>query len=274
MSQLNVYTSPLVSPFPAASPQLGTASCRSLMNTGSDRRGTPRPGAPPSATDQPVRLPSFSQLVEGVEAVVHPLASSPSGLDPRQPYPAGHSHPLSAHSSSQYATHPRSSTPGSATQWHQAHSSASFQQHPHLLPHQTRAHSPSPSLAQYAPSAPRTSYNPGHPLLSVSTPPQPSFQPTSAPTLPPLTAISTIPYDPEPRLWTIQPESVHSFNDLRDSTDRPRYPYPILIRAAIMSSPEKKLKLQVRPDHRLRSIFHAHQLTHAHVRLRRTSTLP
>ncbi|KZV79760.1 winged helix DNA-binding domain-containing protein, partial [Exidia glandulosa HHB12029] len=39
-------------------------------------------------------------------------------------------------------------------------------------------------------------------------------------------------------------DSVQSLHDLRDTDGKPRYPYPVLIRAAILSSPERKLRLQ------------------------------
>ncbi|KAH7099336.1 hypothetical protein BKA62DRAFT_641232 [Auriculariales sp. MPI-PUGE-AT-0066] len=221
------------------------------MNPSGDRRSGSRAGAL-SSSDQHVRLPSFSEFVEGVPSTnVGAQSHFVPGPVPRQPYPPQGSQPALPVTPSllQSDNSFRSSTPGPATQWRQSL--------PHVAPQpisQSRIHSPPPSLA-YRPAPPATTtYAPSsayQPTLGVSShshaPPQhisaaQSFSHHDLTTL--AGGAVTIPYDPEPKQWNIQSDAVRSFNDLRDTSARPRYPYPILIRAAILSSPERKLKLQ------------------------------
>lgn len=190
-------------------------------------------GGRASGSTHTLRLPSFSELVEGVPSL------------PSRPTPPP-SLPGARRAESSLARTPilpslhRSRSSELSSSWRPfepipPHAGASSNPH---------SHSFDPQHSHFGPAAPYTASS-----LSRSSPQ--SFQhpaqaqvglpQTPSPVFP---AAVTIPYEPEPKTWVMPFESVQSLEDLRDTDGKPRYPYPVLIRAAIMSSPEHKLRLQ------------------------------
>lgn len=203
---------------------------------------------PEDRTKPSMRLPSFSELVEGVSSFADTAPSPTQTAGTRAaPLPADLVTRSGTHAAPRAArlAHPLpSSSSAPSSPWrpfeHASHAGA-----PAAMP----LHSFEPQLSPFGLAAPST-YSRSPPAASpastfsysLSTLPPVEISQSSPPDMPSM--MHTIAYEPEPKTWVMPFDSVQSLDDLRDTDGKPRYPYPVLIRAAIMSSPERKLRLQ------------------------------